>query len=663
MKTKLKKQVSMLVCLMMIMSLMTPVPTYAAGETEDFPTLVLSPAYLVKSDQEQTVTMEIRLPVDTKCVFYSYTIVADDGVSLESATAPKLENDLDRGGNIGEYDRNSTYVSMGEVTYTVPAHTAGEFELGLSEIQLWKQGNTDAYFESQKISTTLTVYESVADAPVQGNAVSLQGPAAALVGDEVLYTIQVTGESYASAQMQLTYDSRLLTFDQTNSFYGASANDGTVTLVDYGASKTPPQQYTVAFTAAADGTAVATLTAAAFGTSDSAVSGDLTAATIETASVSTKISKASFSVTLPASVIGEPAAAYGADYTFKLKTSEPEKYTYNVTATMDGQPVEVIANADGTYTVKTVTGDLVITVTPVPKQYTITFTSDTIAAQALPATGKGMYDTDYTFAIPTQTGCTVAVTSVTIGGTTYDYLDEVNENKTIPGTAITGDIVINLERITATVTVEGTGESDVSYEPAATVGSTYTLTLNKVAGYDYTVSATMDGEKVSLTVKDNKYTIAKVTGPIVFTVQKSINTANTSVKEYLKLSGTSVWLIKAGTAKLNEQVYFYNNTEMVWSEAYNAYCCLVISNAQPVVDANTLKLESGSAATLAASFDVNRSGKVDANDAQLTYDLYNGTYTDFTKVSMEKFLLADINENGIVDTTDAAAIVNEIFKP
>lgn len=661
MKTKLKKHVSLLMCLMMIVSLMTPVPAYAAGETEDFPTLILSPAYLVKSDQEQTVTMEIRLPVDTACVSYSYTIISNGAISMQSATAEINGMKNERADDVNPDDRYEEYVSMGAVTFNVPANTAGEFSLGIADIILYN--GTENYVEGESVSIPLTIYKTAADAPVQGNAVSLQGPAAALVREKVLYTIQVTGESYASAQMQLTYDSQLLTFDQTNSFYGASASGGTVTLVDYGVSKTPPQQYTVAFTAAADGTAITKLTAAAFGTSDSAVSGDLTAATIETASVSTKISKASFSVNLPQGVTGNASVNNGGNYSFRIASPETKKYTYNVTATMDGQPVEVIANADGTYTIETVTGDLAITVTPVPKQYTVTFKSNTIAKEDLPAAGEAVYDMDYKFDIPAQNGCTVAVTSVTIDGTAYEYPDVVNRERTIPGTAIIGDIVINLERITATVTVEGTGASDVKYEPAATVGDTYTLTLNKVAGYDYTVSATMDGEKVSLTVADNKYTIAKVTGPIVFTVQKSINTENTSVKEYLKLSGTSVWLIKAGTAKLNEQVYFYNNTKMVWSEAYNTYCCLVISETEPQISADTLKLESGSAATLAASFDVNRSGKVDANDAQLTYDLYNGTYTDFTKVSMEKFLLADTNNNGVVDTSDAAAIVNKIFKP
>ena len=63
--------------------------------------------------------------------------------------------------------------------------------------------------------------------------------------------------------------------------------------------------------------------------------------------------------------------------------------------------------------------------------------------------------------------------------------------------------------------------------------------------------------------------------------------------------------------------------------------------------------------TITLGFDVNMTGKVDVNDAQLVYDMYNGTYSDFTKVSVEKFLRADVNATKVVDHTDAVAIVNQ----
>ena len=63
--------------------------------------------------------------------------------------------------------------------------------------------------------------------------------------------------------------------------------------------------------------------------------------------------------------------------------------------------------------------------------------------------------------------------------------------------------------------------------------------------------------------------------------------------------------------------------------------------------------------TITRGFDVNRTGKVDVNDAQLVYDMYNGAYSDFTRVSVEKFLRADVNATKTVDATDAVAIVNQ----
>lgn len=77
-----------------------------------------------------------------------------------------------------------------------------------------------------------------------------------------------------------------------------------------------------------------------------------------------------YSVTLPADFAGESTVQDGADYTFTAK--DPAKYIYTVTAVMGGETVEVIDNGDGTYTVKNVTGDLVIEATKVRRSEPIT---------------------------------------------------------------------------------------------------------------------------------------------------------------------------------------------------------------------------------------------------------------------------------------------------
>ena len=48
---------------------------------------------------------------------------------------------------------------------------------------------------------------------------------------------------------------------------------------------------------------------------------------------------------------------------------------------------------------------------------------------------------------------------------------------------------------------------------------------------------------------------------------------------------------------------------------------------------------------------------VDINDAQLTYDIYTGKYTDFEKVSVRKFLRADTNADKVVNSADAVVVV------
>ena len=77
-----------------------------------------------------------------------------------------------------------------------------------------------------------------------------------------------------------------------------------------------------------------------------------------------------YSVTLPADFTGESTVQDGADYTFTAK--DPAKYIYTVTAAVGGETVSVTDNGDGTYTVKNVTGDLVIEATKVRKSEPIT---------------------------------------------------------------------------------------------------------------------------------------------------------------------------------------------------------------------------------------------------------------------------------------------------
>lgn len=107
----------------------------------------------------------------------------------------------------------------------------------------------------------------------------------------------------------------------------------------------------------------------------------------------------------------------------------------------------------------------------------------------------------------------------------------------------------------------------------------------------------------------------------------------------------------------------YDNVKMFWSETYHAYCYLVIDVALSREDAAAMiGITEGNAEILTYDMDVNMTGKVDASDAQLTYNIYNALYSAFdTDAAMEKFLRADVNTDGKVNVEDAAAIISTIL--
>lgn len=653
MKKHIKKHIVLLLSACLILGIPVPIPVF--GAADPVVTMTFTPETLTQSNTAQQVAVTICAEPAIN-VGASYSLAYDPALSYTEFKSDTVVSDrIEHHANAATIDalvttQDRSTSNLGTFYFDVPSCKVGDtYTFTLKEVAI-TSGNSVTNVD--EISQTLTV--------TAGRTAALSGPDTAFTGgadDTVAYTIQVTGNTYQSAELKLTYDSTLLAFDEENNSEAVTDRNGVVTIVQYGENQTPA--YTVKFKAIATGTATTTLTSAAFGTSATAVSGDLTPAVITASTVNTVINKASFTVQLPAGVSGSTSVNYGQSYTFTPTFAEPAKYDYQVTATMGGIPVTVTDNQNGTFTVANVTGDLEITVTPTAKKYTVSFATKTVKT-ALPAGGDVTYGVDYTFAMPTEEGCTLAVTSATIGGQSYTCPAPVDGKVTIPGEAIVGNIVLSIERVSAAVTVEGTGASDADGPETALIGQDYTLTLRKDASYHYTVTATMERNAVALVDGENTYTVKNVTGPIVFQITKTINTNTVAVSEYIKLDETSVWLVKNAVTKLAGSVYTYNDTKMLWSDAYNAYCCLVVSATKPAVSADNLKLVTGTAEELAYSLDVNRSGKVDANDAQLIHDLYNGKYTSFSVVAMEKFLLADTNRQGTVDTSDAVVVVNHI---
>ena len=512
-------------------------------------------------------------------------------------------------------------------------------------------------------------------------------------GDTVLLPVKAahsTDSEFHAAEIKIRYDNRILEFNKEKSELGnasVEAKNGMVILEDYGSAKAfGSAVYTIAFdaVACAEETKVV-LETAAFTNAENASRMDLQEAVSEPCEVAFAVTRQPVPVEIDHSwFVGSSTAEYGQTYSFGL-AEYGEYYTYEFTATMedeDGSPktVQINDNGDGTFTVAgTVTGKLVIRAVRFPKIYAVSFAGEG-GKEAEAVEGNktiAAYGTDYCFALPADTEeFLYSLHAITIGGKDYtDY--RVEDGKiTIPGADVKGAVIITVDKAAAPekevkVTVEGNGAGDASYAPTAKKNHSYVLTLLPKAGYVYTVTAVMasgeggTGETVALQTDGNQYTIEKVTGDIVFTITRNIDTEllYVSAEPYLKLDGTNIWLvIREGTAP-EGSTFTYDGQKMFWSEKYNAYCYLVVADTLDKEEAaSKLDLISGDRRMAVYDGDVNMTGKTDASDAQLVYNMYQPAYSGFTEeVSMEKYLRADVNGDKKVDVLDAAAIIHRIM--
>ena len=532
-------------------------------------------------------------------------------------------------------------------------------------------------FVTDLVNRDLVLYAGWTDAISDvGYTASIAGTAEANVGESVKVNVQVlsnTFENFASAEVMISYDTERLTFNETAStLNGATvkfdAESGTLTLEDYGETQELGTGYTLVFTAKTQGDAKVTLTNAAFSTQEKAEKDNLTQASLASSEVTITVTLL-HNVTLDNKLFqGDATVEDGTDYTFSL-ANDSQHYDYGkITATIDGKDIEVVDNGDGTYTIANVTGKLVISGSRTAKSYTI----------AIQVTGEedktatATYGKDFTYTMPTDAGYTYSLIVKYASGNDVPYTS-VDGIITIVGTDIIEAFTITVTKTlipptTATVTVEGTAASDVTYEITATPGADYTFTVAKDSKYNYTVSARNGDTELELTEGNNgSYSINgndfKAGDTIVITVNKSVNLDNVTVTEYVTLDQAVMWLVQITTDKLDNSVFTYQRNNMFWSEEYGAYTYLVIaSGEQPEVTAEDLAIIPGTATDVSYEMDVNISNKVDANDSQLVYNMYNAHYATFTEnVTIEKFLRADINGDAKINVEDAAAIINSLL--
>ncbi|WP_455501280.1 dockerin type I repeat-containing protein [Gemmiger sp.] len=655
---------------------------YAEGIFEGVKLIAsLDKSTITESNENQTVVLTIKTSKPVTLTSFNMSAVEDEGIKVESVSGASEKIYLQSDNyNRGEIEWNISngavedITNLIEITYNVPANTeAGAYKLGVSYISLSNNDEKEScLLNEQGVYATLTITKAI---EASGYTASITAGTEDITVDgaaEVFVSVKHTNnENFAAGEMVLTYDNERLTFNKNASIIGNAVvknESGVLTIEDYGEEKTFGNSvYKLAFTPKKDGTATVMLTSAAFVNKTDAAKRDLIPATISPATANFTVAKRRYTVTLPEGFTGATEAVDGEKYTFRASDYEHYDYT-NVTATVGGNKVTVTDDGKGNYTIEAVNGIVEISGTRTPKKYNVTFEgngADDIKNKQTTA----IYDTDYTFIMPTAEDYAYKVEEITIDGKTYkDYTIKDLVSYTIPGKAITGNICISVSktRTAVQVKVNGDGASAAGdYSVKAEPGKGYTLTIEPEAGYTYTVTAMMSGQKVDLTdARDNTYTIQNVTGDIVFTVTRMVITDKVTVADYLGVNGNKMWLVLQGTQPAEGKVPTYDNTPMFWSNKYEAYCYLVMTQTL-AEDAAQKKIDiiDGTATSVNYDMDVNMTKKVDASDAQLVYNMYNADYSAFTEeMTMEKFLRADVNGDKKVNVTDAAAIISHLLK-
>ena len=477
--------------------------------------------------------------------------------------------------------------------------------------------------------------------------------------------------AYNAYDMTFSFDPAILTLNMEATSidgYRVIPGSGTVRIVRYGKAAELGDALTLNFTAAGQGQSAVKVTAAYVDTNTNAIELDAPAAIV--LKDTTTVTVSGYTVSLPDDFTRTDAEGSvieaGGNLTFVPK--DPN-YDYTVTVTVgDGEATTVSPDENGTYTVPNVNGNVVVKSTKTPKSFNVTLGDDTTGA------ATATYKEDYTFKLTPATGYTYKM-AVTIGGKDYTgFTAAANEDGTttytIPGADVTGDIVINSNKqvkqpATFTVIFDGTGAGDATGESSVKENTNYTFTVAKKDGFKYTISATMGGKAVTVTEgANNTYTIANVTGNLVITIEKkSTLTMEVTVSEYVEMDNKTVFLVTVTGTPEEGKAFAYGDNVMYKTTAYgeNVYSWLVIVDKGEAFDKATAEANimqaSATAEEVKQSYDVNETGLVDINDAQLTYDIYSGKYADFEKVSVRKFLRADVNLDKAVNSADAVAVV------
>lgn len=539
-----------------------------------------------------------------------------------------------------------------------------------------------------------------------GYSVSMATDQQVAAGQQVRIPVTVaSGEKgitgFNAYDMTFTYDPAALTLNTASNAAAnltVEDNNGTVRVRRYGETAPLGEALALEFTAKATASSTVKLTSAKFDLDANSINFDAPETTIT--DTDTVVDANNFTVTLPDEFTSDAETRLvpgGGSFTFKPVDSH---YTYTFTVKMGDTDKEGLTfGADDTYTIENISGNVVVTCTnKTPKQYDVTYKIDTDVEQDVTrGPEKATYLKDYSFTVTPRAGITydVSYSTPSTAGTTKILIPTVNDNGTITYTVPANRVVEDLRiyvRSSATegipVVITGNGAEDAASGNASSMGRNmpYYFTLNQRENCDYTVTAyyqplnTPTASKRPATVRslgNGKYVVEAVDYNVylrsadhwnlVVNVEKVSHSAEeVTVSKYLELNDKTMMLITVKGTPEGGKAFTYDGNTMYKVNAYGTdqYAWLVIVDrgqtlTQEEAAAKVAISAADNVVTITPGFDVNRTGKVDVNDAQLVYDMYNGTYSDFTKVSVEKFLRADVNGTKTVDHTDAVAIVNQ----
>ena len=683
--------------------------------------LVAENTVTVDGTTDQTVEVYFQSIGDEK----TYSLEADwstnetgetNYLTLTTLTAPEgispTQNDA-TSGHILWTDQTWTGVATNAggniwtAVYTVSKDTpAGEYSVTLTG------KTTDSSYGENNFGTltaTITVTEPTAPSLYTLSAPGYDEANGVAVGETVQIALTIN-QAFNCAEIEINYPADYVEYQAKEEWVDGAdrieveKGENSLKLLHIGAAK---ENYTYVLEFEAIGaveTAEFSVTSMAFGTTSEAIetgAAEKVETNLLTETCEIKIVEG-YTVELDDIFESEQTAvAHNGSFTFKVESQTGEYYeNYTVTSVKMGETYLDLTTSDqlthdeanNTWTIKNVTGNLVIEGERTAKSYDVIWVDDDNVMSDADKTetyAKLTYDpeNDYSIAIGDKDGYTVSVTAM-IGDKSVGEYDPDTKTLYIKGTNVTDVITITvtateLEDITITVSgsdvvikeTDGSGLTSTSVK----AGTEVTLKLKPAFGYTYSV-VVGSGDPVDFN-ENNEYTFTAtatnddptVEEEIKVIVTKTLNyTAN--VGQYVQLNGTSMWLvtIKTGDAPLTNEDKNYafkytfgdETVTMSWSDNYKAYAALVIADANPAGSLTYDLVEVTTVTNITYDYNINGSANnsVDINDAQLVWNMYNQIYDGVTSnVTLEKFWKADVNNDQTINVGDALVIVNEIL--